>query len=84
MPQVTPLHIACRHGHMEIVKSLVGKCDLNNQDQVKEKKIFSTNRSHHSNLTFFLYLATLFTVGVYKFALCSRRQEEGRCGVPTF
>mmetsp|Transcript_16954 Transcript_16954/g.28730 ORF Transcript_16954/g.28730 Transcript_16954/m.28730 type:complete len:250 (-) Transcript_16954:411-1160(-) len=33
LPQVTPLHIAARYGHLEIVKLLSTYCDVNLQDQ---------------------------------------------------
>lgn len=34
IPQVTALHIACRYGHLETVKSLITHADVNKQDQV--------------------------------------------------
>jgi ankyrin repeat protein len=34
IPQVTPLHIACRFGNIETVKVLAAYCDVNVQDQV--------------------------------------------------
>lgn len=34
IPKATPLHIACRFGHIEAVKALSTHADLNKQDQV--------------------------------------------------
>ena len=54
IPQVTPIHIACRYGNLEAVKVLITSCDVNVQDQWGFSALHYATVARHKELVLFM------------------------------
>ena len=51
---MTPLHVACMKGHMEIVKCLVARLDVESYDSSLKIAIRNAKRKGHSDIVKYL------------------------------
>mmetsp|Transcript_6106 Transcript_6106/g.9124 ORF Transcript_6106/g.9124 Transcript_6106/m.9124 type:complete len:224 (-) Transcript_6106:1472-2143(-) len=54
IPQVSPLHIACRYGNLDIVKLLTKSCNINCQDQFGFTSLHYAVVSHKRDVVMYL------------------------------